>query len=142
MRGCSHPTVTGATSGKTYLPGRVSAAVRAMDTRCTVLATTGWETASTGQERYRREADCQAQRSTPCVVIAVPLATADSYLGRRCRSKQRAGAVYAKAIAAAEQQFGSGTGPQKLDWVTRYLQGNGVPIDSALLEALVYEVTG
>ncbi len=89
----------------------------------------------------------EAQKILATVVLALAVYAGQlliAYLRRKVQEQNNAAlsAVYAKAIAAAEQQFGSGTGPQKLDWVTRYLQGNGVPIDSALLEALVYEVTG
>ena len=89
----------------------------------------------------------ELQKVLATVVLAIAVYAGKlliAYLGRKVQEQKSAAlsAVYAKAIAAAEQQFGSGTGPQKLDWVTRYLHGNGVPIDSALLEALVYEVTG
>ncbi len=89
----------------------------------------------------------EAQKILATVVLALAVYAGQlliAYLRRKVEEQNSAAltAVYAKAIAAAEQQFGAGQGAQKLDWVTRYLQGNGVPIDSALLEALVYEVTG
>ena len=89
----------------------------------------------------------ELQKILATVVLAIAVYAGKlliAYLGRKVQEQNNAAlsAVYAKAIAAAEQQFGPGQGAQKLDWVTRYLQGNGVPIDSALLEALVYEVTG
>lgn len=88
----------------------------------------------------------ELQKILATVVLAIAVYAGKlliAYLGRKVQEQNNAAlsAVYAKAIAAAEQQFGPGTGDVKREWVTKYLEGRGVQIDRVLLEALVNEIT-
>lgn len=45
-------------------------------------------------------------------------------------------------VQAAEQLYGSGTGQEKKDYVLAYLEGKGIEVDDAALEATVMALFG
>ena len=51
--------------------------------------------------------------------------------------RQRIVAAYQTVVYAAEQMFGSGLGEQKLEWAVRELEGKGIIVDRAAIEAEV-----
>jgi hypothetical protein len=51
--------------------------------------------------------------------------------------RQRIVAAYQTVVYAAEQMFGSGMGEQKLEWAVRELEGKGMIVDRAAIEAEV-----
>ena len=51
--------------------------------------------------------------------------------------RQRIVAAYQTVVYAAEQMFGSGMGEQKLEWAVRELEGKGIIVDRAAIEAEV-----
>ena len=51
--------------------------------------------------------------------------------------RQRIVAAYQTVVYAAEQMIGSGMGEQKLEWAVRELEGKGMIVDRAAIEAEV-----